>query len=81
MSLFRVRSIVYPNTDVFLVCFSVVSPDSFDNVEVGILIIFHPVYKKSAFTANDLVQVGPRVERKFQRRSNPPGRHTNRSEG
>ena len=41
----RVRSIVYPNTDVFIVCFSVVSPDSFDNVEVGILIIFHPVPK------------------------------------
>ena len=39
----RVRSIVYPCTDVFIVCFSVVCPDSFDNVEVGILIIYHPV--------------------------------------
>ena len=37
MSVFsRVRTIVYPNTDVFLVCFSVMSPDSFVNVEVGI---------------------------------------------
>ena len=37
MSVFsRVRTIVYPNTDVFLVCFSVMSPDSFVNVEVSI---------------------------------------------
>ena len=29
----RLRLIAYPQTDVFLVCFSVVNPDSFDNVK------------------------------------------------
>jgi len=29
----RLRKLCYPQTDVFLVCFSVVTPDSFDNVE------------------------------------------------
>lgn len=29
----RLRPISYPNTDVFLVCFSLVSPDSLSNVE------------------------------------------------
>ena len=29
----RLRPLVYPNTDVFLVCFSVVSPSSFENVK------------------------------------------------
>ena len=28
----RLRSLAYPESDVFLVCFSVVSPDSYDNV-------------------------------------------------
>lgn len=29
----RLRYLSYPNTDVFLVCFSVVSPDSYDNLK------------------------------------------------
>ncbi len=29
----RLRPLSYPQTDVFLVCFSVVSPASFDNVK------------------------------------------------
>ena len=29
----RLRPLVYPQTDVFLVCFSVVDPPSFENVE------------------------------------------------
>ena len=31
-SLCRLRLIAYPNTDVFLVCFSIINPDSYDNV-------------------------------------------------
>merc|ERR1711997_805365 len=30
----RMRSMVYPNTDVFLVCFSVARPDSLQNVKI-----------------------------------------------
>jgi small GTP-binding protein len=29
----RLRPLSYPNTDVFLVCFSLISPDSFENVK------------------------------------------------
>ena len=29
----RLRPLSYPNTDVFIVCFSVVSPTSFDNIQ------------------------------------------------
>ncbi len=29
----RLRSLCYPQTDVFLVCFSVISPSSFENVK------------------------------------------------
>jgi hypothetical protein len=31
----RLRPLSYPQTDVFLVCFSIVSPTSFQNVKVG----------------------------------------------
>ena len=31
----RLRPISYPDTNVFLVCFSVISPDSFENVRSG----------------------------------------------
>lgn len=30
------RSLVYPDADVFLVCFSVVSPESFENVKLKV---------------------------------------------
>lgn len=40
----RLRPLSYPQTDVFLVCFSVVSPSSFENVkEKVIIIINYPV--------------------------------------
>ena len=37
----RLRPLSYPQTDVFLVCFSIVSPPSFDNVltKVGMAIV------------------------------------------
>lgn len=34
----RLRPLSYPQTDVFLICFSVVSPPSFDNVKSKVLI-------------------------------------------
>ena len=37
----RLRPLSYPQTDVFLVCFSVVSPSSFENVREKVCIIFH----------------------------------------
>jgi len=30
----RLRPLSYPQTDVFLICFSVISPASFDNIQV-----------------------------------------------
>lgn len=37
----RLRPLSYPQTDVFLVCFSVVSPSSFENVKEKVSVIFH----------------------------------------
>lgn len=33
----RLRPLSYPQTDVFLVCFSVVSPSSFENVKEKVI--------------------------------------------
>ena len=33
----RLRPLAYPQTDVFLVCFSVISPDSFENVREKVI--------------------------------------------
>jgi small GTP-binding protein len=35
----RLRPLSYPQTDVFLICFSIVSPPSFDNVKAKVRII------------------------------------------
>jgi cell division control protein 42 len=35
----RLRPLSYPQTDVFLVCFSVVSPSSFENVKEKVIIL------------------------------------------
>lgn len=37
----RLRPLSYPQTDVFLVCFSVVSPSSFENVKEKVCDLFH----------------------------------------
>lgn len=34
----RLRPLSYPQTDVFLICFSIVSPPSFDNVKAKVRI-------------------------------------------
>lgn len=36
----RLRPLSYPQTDVFLICFSIVSPPSFDNVKAKVRIFF-----------------------------------------
>ncbi len=38
----RLRPLSYPQTDVFLVCYSVVSPSSFENVKEKVRINFNP---------------------------------------
>lgn len=42
----RLRPLSYPQTDVFLVCFSVVSPSSFENVKEKVIyyLLFLHVY-------------------------------------
>ena len=42
----RLRPLSYPQTDVFLVCFSVVSPSSFENVREKVCIIISTAKKK-----------------------------------
>lgn len=40
----RLRPLSYPQTDVFLICFSVVSPPSFDNVKAKVRHPFLPAF-------------------------------------
>lgn len=35
----RLRPLSYPQTDVFLICFSIVSPPSFDNVKAKVRLL------------------------------------------
>ena len=39
----RLRPLSYPQTDVFLICFSIVSPPSFDNVKAKVRYLFRPL--------------------------------------
>lgn len=41
----RLRPLSYPQTDVFLVCYSVVSPSSFENVKEKVSLFFMPTRK------------------------------------
>jgi small GTP-binding protein len=38
----RLRPLSYPQTDVFLICFSIVSPPSFDNVKAKVEMNYAP---------------------------------------
>lgn len=51
----RLRPLSYPQTDVFLVCFSVVSPSSFENVKekVNILALADSLSLNCSFVMND----------------------------
>lgn len=40
----RLRPLSYPQTDVFLVCFSVVSPSSFENVKEKVNLKFNQFF-------------------------------------
>lgn len=39
----RLRPLSYPQTDVFLICFSIVSPPSFDNVKAKACTLYYAV--------------------------------------
>jgi small GTP-binding protein len=40
----RLRPLSYPQTDVFLICFSIVSPPSFDNVRAKVYTQSHQIF-------------------------------------
>ena len=42
----RLRPLSYPQTDVFLVCFSVVNPSSFENVKEKVFILIYYLITK-----------------------------------
>ena len=43
----RLRPLSYPNTDIFVVCFSVVSPASFENVKEKVSLNTLPIFGTS----------------------------------
>lgn len=51
----RLRPLSYPQTDVFLVCFSVVSPSSFENVKEKVCTI--QIAKSSHVTTINFIQI------------------------
>ena len=69
----RLRPLSYPQTDVFLVCFSVVNPSSFENVKekvysncryklilnvkIGFIFMLHCIISKHSLTLNDNVSL------------------------
>jgi small GTP-binding protein len=44
----RMRALCYPQTDVFLVCFSLISPSSFENVKIRVCLalVFYSTIKR-----------------------------------
>jgi cell division control protein 42 len=44
----RLRPLSYPQTDVFLICFSIVSPPSFDNVKAKVRFFKIQKYRSKA---------------------------------
>lgn len=83
----RLRPLSYPQTDVFLVCFSVVSPSSFENVKekVGLMhqlcfliLLVYFVCIESAFI---LIPVGTGDHPPLSKDSLPACGDANRSEG
>ena len=44
----RLRPLSYPQTDVFLICFAIVSPPSFDNVKAKVRISMNKLYQQFA---------------------------------
>ncbi|CAG9835462.1 unnamed protein product [Diabrotica balteata] len=78
----RLRPLSYPQTDVFLVCFSVVSPSSFENVKEKMLSLqgfgylkLHTIVKKTPFllvgTQVDLRDDGATIEKLAKNKQKP----------
>lgn len=69
----RLRPLSYPQTDVFLICFSIVSPPSFDNVKAKV----RPTRNAQTRPAADssLFTVAPRNRAPRTRRPHHPGWH------
>lgn len=42
----RLRPLSYPQTDVFLICFAIVSPPSFDNVKAKVRILMYKWFER-----------------------------------
>ena len=70
----RLRPLSYPQTDVFLICFSIVSRASFDNVKAKVsrIIIATSCFVTLRLTA---FTVGPRNRASCTRRPNHPCRY------
>ena len=49
----RLRPLSYPQTDVFLICFSIVSPPSFDNVKAKVSWSDHMDWERNADGLSD----------------------------
>lgn len=68
----RLRPLSYPQTDVFLVCFSVVSPASFENVKEKVQLLF----KVIIIDSNLLYIVGTRDHSSLSKNTIPTSRDT-----
>lgn len=58
----RLRPLSYPQTDVFLICFSIVSPPSFDNVKAKVSISSLPFSCSKTRVANASQQWYPEID-------------------
>lgn len=87
----RLRPLSYPQTDVFLICFSIVSPPSFDNVRAKVAFFISIAYL--AYTEHNTVvprdctscTISPyhsgRHEARFERRPLDPGEFATEENG
>jgi Ras-related C3 botulinum toxin substrate 1 len=58
----RLRPLSYPQTDVFLICFSIVSPPSFDNVKAKVRDSHLDEHVKGRLWANERRQWYPEID-------------------
>lgn len=75
----RLRPLSYPQTDVFLICFSIVSPASFDNVKAKVCLLHLPISLTKQFTNPPSPTVVPRNSTPRARHPHRPRRHQARS--
>lgn len=73
----RLRPLSYPQTDVFLVCFSVVSPSSFENVKEKVILFLINFFKVSVNHIFVKFPVGARNNPSLSKNSVFIGGHTN----